>query len=622
MADGKIYTVLLHCLFPSQFSLTTVKESTNARLTQCIQFVNDLKLAPLGLINVEDITRGNSDLNFVFLGCILFNCSKKFDPKPMAFNFQSENNLIKFKDERCGRLYRSSKVRDLTRMKDFIKEIESSLTILDRQYELTLKGALVWKRMQTQVSTEISKKLVARFKNRVILHTDDPIEKEKYQSIFKIPKLWLIDILEVNKKQQALRKREKNNIYGDSFEQCVEQIQSFTLQDKKLCHDYAATMNLLEKHSGQIRFIFDYYCRYSGMSSGMSLVDWIRFVKNANVFENDKKAATRGRKIFTVVAQLHKYFPNGKKDSSNIQVFITSKQQSTSNTSSRKSISMSTVKNISKVTRSTSKSPAKLGKGSKASKNKANSPGDPSSTSPFMFDENNSIDIDFELNVSDFANCLLRLANVQYCIVSGSTKSPKSSSKQNKNQSFKLVTEIQLYQKVQSFFDDHLSNMVRNGQIVEKRCSLIDLNAQQIFQEHKQTLLRIFHWYIRANEHPSDSDGLLSPTSKNKPTQFIRKPLKSDLLQTMIKHAGLAETLYTNNVSFLESINQQVTKIMEKHITINNSSEIVYEEFLEVLAILCHIRNPNPYKSLKDKLPKFLDNYIIKPLMGNILKKQ
>lgn len=51
-------------------------------------------------------------------------------------------------------------------------------------------------------------------------------------------------------------------------------------------------------------------------------------------------------------------------------------------------------------------------------------------------------------------------------------------------------------------------------------------------------------------------------------------------------------------------------------------TQIIYEEFLESLATICVLRDPNPYLALHTKLPKFLETQIIAPVMPYVMAKE
>ena len=50
--------------------------------------------------------------------------------------------------------------------------------------------------------------------------------------------------------------------------------------------------------------------------------------------------------------------------------------------------------------------------------------------------------------------------------------------------------------------------------------------------------------------------------------------------------------------------------------------EIVYEEFLELIVLMCTLRNPDPYQPLSKKLPIFLEQNLIKPIYATVVSKK
>ena len=207
--------------------------------------------------------------------------------------------------------------------------------------------------------------------------------------------------------------------------------------------------------------------------------------------------------------------------------------------------------------------------------------------------------------------------------------------------------------KVAVLLDRHLKMAKKGDDLPNTQSPFTAGGIEAIFKDHGMQLKQIYAFYTRADdtkgaEQKGTTTKKAPKSKKNSPKKeklqsdgtpdalqteaaaaaagggpmaLLDRPLKIAQFRSLVKHAGLAETAYSNQISFLDSLVDQITRIMNNHIA-PGASEIVYEEFLELLAIMCILRNPDPYQPLDKKLGAFLERNIIKPIYGSVMSKK
>ena len=191
------------------------------------------------------------------------------------------------------------------------------------------------------------------------------------------------------------------------------------------------------------------------------------------------------------------------------------------------------------------------------------------------------------------------------------------------------ATLRRLPDKVALVLDKHLKFAKRSDEMPYQQNPFTKGGIEAIFKDHGQQLKQIYHFYSRPDQKEDKKDKKGKRAAKKSveveaaahSMTLLDRPLRIAQFRSMVKHAGLAETAYSNQISFLDSLVDQITRIMNENIA-PNATEIVYEEFLEMLAIMCILRNPDPYQPLNKKLPLFLEMNVIKPIYGPVMSKK
>ena len=343
--------------------------------------------------------------------------------------------------------------------------------------------------------------------------------------------------------------------------QGIEQYLSNTNADK----DYDDLCALLNQYAEDLREIFDIYCNYASGNTHLSVLSWMVFSRNLKITDKDFNNLRLRQLIKTLV-------------------------------------SPSTAR-ISEMT----------------------SCGE-------LFDHSEAM-----LDREQFSKSIVEIA---------AQKWPKGSAVCEKKKLMRITD------KVAVILDKHLKFAKKGDDLPNTQSPFTSGGIEAIFKDHGSQLKHIYAFYTRAEgkeekktpkKAKAKKEKKTAKTKKNTPKKdkndgaigggeddiesiatqmaLLDRPLKIAQFRSLVKHAGLAETAYSNQISFLDSLVDQITRIMNNHIA-PGAAEIVYEEFLELLAIMCILRNPDPYQSLDKKLGEFLERNIIKPIYNSVMSKK